>query len=73
MKASYLLFLIIFILNGCSLRVGLDPSTRISTGNYPPAVKNKVVKIFCIPCVQFQGWGVGLMFTGGWPTVFYTE
>lgn len=59
------------LLNGCAMRIGLQPDVRINQGSYPPV--NGTVRVFCLPCFEFDGWGTGLMLWEGWPVLFYTE
>jgi len=75
MKKYMLLILIAitFLFQGCALRVGLKPDVRESSGRYPPFMQGKSCRVFCLPCFEFSGWGFGLLFVGGWPSVFYRE
>lgn len=59
------------MLSGCAMRVGMQPTIRISRDSYPPAVGPR--RVFCMPCFEFDGFGAGIMFFGGWPIFFYEE
>lgn len=63
------LALLLLLLHGCALRVG-NRGMVVNEGPYPPA---GVRTFFCLPCLEFDGFGIGLMFVGPWPILGYIE
>ena len=63
-------FVVTLFMQGCALRIGVKEPVRIQSG-YPPI--RGVYTPFCAPCLDFYGWGTGLMFIGGWPVLGWIE
>lgn len=70
MRRTLMVLMAGLFLNGCALRVGVKERVVVQSG-YPPV--RGAYTPFCLPCLDFHGWGVGLMFIGGWPVLGWTE